>query len=243
MRWPFTSATGGVGRPFVIVFPGRTGSSWLVSALDDHPAIEARGEILVRRDAREQADLIPGALAARGRIRARGFKTKMKDVADPDLLRTAIHAADAVVVHMRRPDRLRLALSRINARRLHAETGRWNRTESASHAARGGPIAFDEWHAALVACGEEVDRVDAFAASMAGEVVEVRYAEILRDPAGVLEAVQRAVGVAPRPLRSQVVKNTDEDLRTVIPDFDDLRARFADTPFATVFDVDPVRET
>jgi hypothetical protein len=31
---------------FVILFEGRTGSSWLVESLDSHPAIRAWGEIL-----------------------------------------------------------------------------------------------------------------------------------------------------------------------------------------------------
>ena len=40
--------------PFVILFPGRTGSSWLVSSLASHPAIHAEGERLVRMPAARQ---------------------------------------------------------------------------------------------------------------------------------------------------------------------------------------------
>jgi len=248
MRRLFGTATVAAGRPFVIVFPGRTGSSWLVSALDEHPEIDAAGELLVRRDAAEQVGLIRDALAPRRGRAARGFKTKMKDVADPDALRNAIADAGALVIHMRRDDRLRLAISRINARRLHAATGRWNRQLDRERgretdAAPVDPIGFDELHEALVASAAEVDRVATFVGSLAGDVVEVRYADILRSPEVVLESVQAAIGVPPRPLRSRVVKNSDEDLRTSIPDFDDLRARFAATPFAVAFDVDPRRES
>ena len=39
---------------FAILFPGRTGSSFLVSCLESHPEVLAEGERLVRRSARWQ---------------------------------------------------------------------------------------------------------------------------------------------------------------------------------------------
>ncbi len=243
MWWPFGRATDGTGRPFVIVFPGRTGSSWLVSALAEHPAVEAQGEILVRRSRAEQSTLIRAALAPRGRRRARGFKTKMKDVADPAALRLAIEEREALVIHMRRDDRLRLALSRINARRLHDATGRWNRTAGTERDPDATPVTVEELHRAFESNAEEVARVDAFVASLTSDVLEIRYADILRDAAAVLDRTQRAVRIEPRPLRSKVIKNTDEDVRPIIPDLTSMAARFADTPFAAAFDIDPARES
>ena len=240
MPWPFRSSPA-VGRPFVIVFPGRTGSSWLVSALAAHPAVEAQGEILVRQAPEAQRRLVREALAPGRRVVARGFKTKMKDVADPDDLRAAIVEAHALIIHMRRADLLRLALSRINARRLHEATGRWNRTTDMPDSV-AAPIMAEELEAALEACVEEVSRVEAFVGSVTGDVLDVRYVDILRAPEDVLASVQKAIGVEPRTVRSGVAKNTDEDLGGWLPDFDEWRRRFADTPFTAAFDIDPRRE-
>ncbi len=240
MPWPFRTHPA-EGRPFVIVFPGRTGSSWLISALSSHPTIEAQGEILVRQEPAAQRMLIRDALSPRRGVTARGFKTKMKDVADPDDLRAAIVEANALIIHMRRADLLRLALSRINARRLHEATGRWNRTTDMPDSVVA-PVSVEDLRAALEACAEEVSKVETFVESVSGDVIDIRYADILHVPEEVLASVQRAIGVDPRTVRSGVVKNTDEDLGEWLPDFDDWRRRFADTPFAAAFEIDPRRE-
>jgi hypothetical protein len=240
-RWWPRVADRWVGRPFVVVFPGRTGSSWLMSALTDHPLIEAQGEILVRQASEAQRGLVRAALAPVRRITARGFKTKMKDVADPDDLRAAIVEANAMVIRMRRADLLRLALSRINARRLHDATGRWNRTAEMPESGVV-PVTTEELQAALEACVDEVSRVETFVESVSGDVIDIRYADILRAPDDVLASVQTAIGVEPRAVRSDVAKNTGEDVRPWLPDFDEWRRRFADTPFAAAFEIDPTQE-
>ena len=89
---------GGNARPFVILFPGRTGSSWLVDALGRHPRIHAEGEILVRRSPEEQPSIWSGVWNRGSSRRAAGFKTKLKDVVDPAALASAIEEAGVVVV-------------------------------------------------------------------------------------------------------------------------------------------------
>ncbi|MFM1833054.1 MAG: hypothetical protein RLZZ461_1370 [Planctomycetota bacterium] len=212
-----------------------------MSALGAHPAVEAQGEILVRQSPEAQRRLVRAALAPGRRVTARGFKTKMKDVAEPDDLRAAIVELNALVIHMRRADLLRLALSRINARRLHDATGRWNRTADMPESG-AVPVTTEELQTALEACVDEVAKVETFVESVSGDVIDIRYADVLRAPEDVLESVQRAIGVEPRTVRSGVVKNTGEDLRPWLPDFDDWRRRFAETPFAAAFEVDPRQE-
>ena len=82
MRSFFKNLFGGESRrPFIVLFPGRTGSSWLVDALSRHPEIGIEGEILVGRTEREQEDHLRRLFGTRSRL-ARGFKTKLKDVTD-----------------------------------------------------------------------------------------------------------------------------------------------------------------
>lgn len=230
------------GRRFVVVFPGRTGSSWLRAALDEHPAIDMQGEILVGLDVAAQSRTVSSRWRRVAPGRACGFKTKMKDVADPTALAAAVDRHEAVVIRMRRDDRLRLAVSRINARRLREATGRWNAGDGTAPVT---PEAIDPatLEAALAATAEEVARVDAFVTTLGRPVVEIAYVEILRDPEGVLDRVQSALGVPRRGLASSVVKNTGEDLRESLPNLDALREAFADSPWREVFEIDPARET
>ena len=232
---------GGNARPFVILFPGRTGSSWLVDALGRHPRIHAEGEILVRRSPEEQPSIWSGVWNRGSSRRAAGFKTKLKDVVDPAALASAIEEAGVVVVHMRRGDLLRLALSRMNARRLHAETGHWNVRSKADRVAPG-PVDREELVEAMEACRQDVEELDRFTAGIGSPIRIVRYAEILQDADGVLERVQDWLGVPCRNLSPGVMKNSREDLREAIPGFDELRRSFAGSRWESAFDVDPVKE-
>lgn len=227
---------------FVILFPGRTGSSWLVSALEGHPRIDVRGEILVGLDAARQRRLIEERLGTGSpTTRVRGFKTKLKDVADLDGLRATI--GDRVrVVHMQRRDLLRLAISTVNARRLHRSTGRWNRSDGVRELP---PLEIDVgvMIETIDACAAAVERLGTFVASLAAPVLEVDYAEVLESPSELLQRVQRHVGVEPRSLRSAVLKNTGTDLHTAIANFDRFAGELSRTRWGDLIsDLDPAGE-
>ena len=228
------------GTRFLILFPGRTGSSWLVDGLARHPGIRAEGEMLVGRSAVEQrAEIV--RLYGRSRKSAVGFKTKLKDVADPGHLGDCIEEYDLVVLLMRRRDLLRLAISRINARRLHAATGRWN-VRSKDRPVSGGDVSVDELVEALAACRDDVARLDDFVASAGVTPFEIEYADILAGPSEVLERVQEKLGVDPRRVVSSVAKNTSERLSSAVGNIDALRRELSGGPWESVFDVDPVSE-
>ena len=229
------------GARFLILFPGRTGSSWLVDGLCRHPRIRADGEILVGRSPDEQRSTLRRLYAGRRTRSAIGFKTKLKDVADLDLLRSCIVENELVVFLMRRRDLLRLAISRINARRLHAETGRWN-VRASDRAVSGADVAVEELVDALVRCRDDVLRLDDFIASSGVVPCEIEYADILEDPDGVLAMVQQWLGVEHRPLASSVVKNTNQDLAAAVGNIETLRRELASSEWSSVFDVDPISE-
>jgi hypothetical protein len=241
-RDPLPPPPPGRGTRFAILFPGRTGSSWLVGALGSHPRIDVQGEILVGKDPAAQRRLVEERL--RGETspgRSRGFKTKLKDVADLEGLRAAI-GTEVRVIHMVRRDLLRLAISTINARRLHRRTGRWNRARGVEALP---PLETDA--DALVAeidrCAAAVETLASFVAGLAAPVLEVDYAEVLLRPADLLDRVQRHLGVEPRPLTSGVLKNTGTDLRAAIADFDRLAGELAQTRWAGLLSgLDPLGE-
>ncbi len=228
------------GTRFLILFPGRTGSSWLVDGLARHPRIRAEGEMLVGRSPAEQRSEL-ARLYGRSRYSAVGFKTKLKDVADLGHLTACIEEHDLVVLLMRRRDLLRLAISRINARRLHAVTGRWN-VRSNDRPVSGGDVTVDELVEALVACRDDVARLDDFVVSTGVTPFEIEYADILAGPAEVLGRVQEKLGVEPRRVVSSVAKNTSQRLSAAVGNIDALRQALSGGPWASVFDVDPVSE-
>ncbi len=217
------------GSRFLILFPGRTGSSWLISALQSHPGVRAEGEILVKQDAATQRRMLEerfGTAPAFGT--AVGFKTKLKDVAELDGLRDRIAATPLAVVLMRRSDLIRLAISRITARRLHDHSGRWNLDDRTS-AAPARPIEPQELFESIEHCLATVEELDRFVSGLSVPILDLEYARILTDPGETLTSVQRFLGVAPQPLHSGVRKNTDQDLHLAVPNLPELLDRIADS--------------
>lgn len=232
MATPLESGPRRGGTRFLILFPGRTGSSWLISALQSHPDVRAEGEILVKQDERAQRRLLDGILGAAPEAgHAAGFKTKLKDVADLDGLRRRIRETPIAIISMRRRDLVRLSISRITARRLHEHSGRWNLDDRTS-AAPTRPIETAELFEAIEHCDRTVRELDAFTASLDAPRLDLEYAEILADPAATLAKVQRFLGIEACPLQSAVRKNTDEDLERAVPNLAELLDAIGSTRWA-----------
>ena len=241
MRSFFKSLFGGESRrPFIVLFPGRTGSSWLVDALSQHPAIGIEGEILVGATEAEERAHLQRLFGTRSRL-ARGFKTKLKDVVDQDGLAEAIGRYDVKVMRMHRADVLRLAISRIRASHLHRQSGRWNASGAAAPLA-AGPIEASELQRSLEINEDEVRAIDRFIERLGRPVFDLEYAEILASPSAVLARAQRWLEVPERELAGSVVKNTGEDLTTVVTNLEELRRQMVDGPWASIFEVDLVTE-
>jgi hypothetical protein len=239
MATPEPCASRAHGIRFLILFPGRTGSSWLVSALQSHPDVRADGEILVKQDAGSQRRMLEERYASPPDAgTAIGFKTKLKDVADLEGLRRRIESTPLHLLLMRRADLIRLAISRITARRLHQHSGRWNLDDRTS-AAPTRPIEPPELLESIEHCLATVEELDRFVSGLPVPIRELEYADILTDPAQTLSVVQRFLGVSPQPLHSGVRKNTDQDLHLAVPNLSELLDRIADSrwsPLLSRFD-------
>jgi LPS sulfotransferase NodH len=225
-----------IPTPFIVLFPGRTGSTWLISCLDSHPAIEAEGEQLVRRSPRSQRRWVERFYGRRRRdVLARGFKTKLKDVWDLDAFRDLLHEGEARVIVLARRNTIKLAVSTINARRLHEQTGRWNRSRGTEPLP---PFDLDpaDLERVIRECRERDERLAAFAGTLDLPRLALFYEDLLAEPEARLREALAFLDVPSAPLVSEVVKNTDDDLSRVLVNYQDLRAHFADGPYAAMFE-------
>ena len=226
-KFGFRNATGD-GCRFIILFPGRTGSSWLVSALSGHSDIQVKGEILVgmkpKAQHRELLDIY-GKPPRSGT--ARGFKTKLKDVAEKPELARLINDHGIKVIHMARKDLLKLAVSRINARRLKDQVGQWNRVDKTERLP-AFEIDVETMEASLQACHDAVQELERFMEDVSTPVLELEYDDMLGDPSAYINRVLDFIEVGRCDLESAVRKNTDDDLSKVILNYSELRRSMAD---------------
>ncbi len=229
MRWPWLRRPAPTSR-FVILFPGRTGSSLLVSCLASHPEIEAEGERLVRLDAAEQDRWLRdhyGRARSAG-IRAVGFKTKPKDVRDPAAFETLLDALDVRPIALLRRNLVKLAVSTINARRIHEATGRWNNATDAPELA---PIAIEpaELERQIAACDTAQREVMLLAGRLRTPPLLLEYEDLLADRDAFLARITGFLGVRPLPMQAGTGKATPDDLRAALLNHDALREHFRGT--------------
>lgn len=222
---------------FIILFFGRTGSTVLVEELRRQRRVRADYEILAECKAQgPEAQLERARRCYAGSLRplrAAGFKTKLWDVLDPEGLAAVLREAEARVIHMRRDNVVKGAISTINADRLRERTGQWTMYRE-EH--RPEPFAVDigrlrSW----IASREEGDeRIRAYIRDLDLPSMELTYEDLVGRPGDAVERLGEFLGVRLRPPaldRAQSKKVTPDDLRNILTNYDAVAAALRGTPY------------
>ena len=67
-------------------------------------------------------------------------------------------------------------------------------------------------------------------------LLHLDYEDLLADPTAVFHQLLAYLGLPPAPIQGTTLKNTSDDLREVVTNFDELRARYAGTRYEPMFD-------
>ncbi len=222
---------------FVLLFEGRTGSSYLISMLAAHPEIVAESEPLVGRNGEEQRNLLREffSLERAPEIRVVGLKTKLRDIADPDFFRELLAELQAKVIHMERTNIIKLAISRLNARRLFQVRGIWNlrKGEAPLPPFAPSPIEVDE---SILFNAAKNRNLQEYIATLKRPLLHVTYESLLEAPGVTLQRTYDFLGVRYEfSVEASVEKNTSDDLRKVLLNYEELRAHYRGTPYENMF--------
>lgn len=228
--------------PFVVLFLERDGSTYLIGMLNSHPEIKTVYErfAVMRQKGQNAQEQLAWATEFFtppfiGRKAAIGFKTKLVDVLDPEPFAQLLHEKECRVIHMRRRNRVKAVVSKINARRLYEATGNWNLYDKTD---RRPPMnVAPEQFAALLQEREELDEeLRSYVEQLSLPKLTVCYEDLLQDRDGVLQDVFAFLGVRPHPVEETTMKHTKDDLREALENFDALRARYEGTEYEQMFD-------
>ncbi len=222
---------------FIILFFGRTGSTVLIEELRRQRRIRAEYEILAeckRRGPEAQLERARRCYARSLRpLRAAGFKTKLWDVLDPEGLASLLRQVEARVIHMRRANVVKGAISTINADRLRQRTGQWTMYRE-DH--RPEPFAIDigrlrSW----IASREEGDeRIRAYIRDLDLPSMELTYEDLVGRPGEAVERLGEFLGVQLLPPaldRTHSKKVTPDDLRDILTNYDAVAEALQGTPY------------
>jgi LPS sulfotransferase NodH len=208
--------------------------------LDSHPQIHARFDDITEvkdKGADYQLEMAAQYLTPPlvGRHRVVGFKTKPANILDRDRFTELLYEHQCRIIYLLRRNRVKSVVSHLNGKRLAAKTGMWglydeaNRPDSFSI----DPIEFDETlkHREKV----EGDLSD-YIHSLKLPLLTISYEDLLVKPDELLSKTQTFLGVEPQPLKAGNLKITSDDLRDVLDNFDELRARYVGTQYEAMFD-------
>jgi len=224
-------------RPFVVVSQARTGSNLLVSLLDSHPHIDARGELLQRLQGATVASRLSEIYGPKPRrIQAAGFKCfYYHPLDDPEApIWSQLRAVDQLhVVHLTRRNVLRT----VTSRGLAGLTGEWleRRPSPAGGAVEAKPrvrftpeeltLAFEQNEAWAAECAEGFRD---------HPMLDVVYEDLASGPAAI-DKVVAFLGVGPHSLTTTLRRQNPEPLSELIDGFDELRQAFEGTRWAPYF--------
>jgi LPS sulfotransferase NodH len=226
---------------FVILFVERSGSTYLATSLASHPEIDARREEfahLRQRGADGAAQLewarsfwTPPLL---GREKARGFKSKLEDILDPDGFGRLLRERGARVIQLQRRNLIKAVVSTINARRLYEASGNWNllRESDRLPAFEADPAEFSHLLEERIRWDRELEH---YVESLGLPRLCLFYEDLLRKETDFIARVFDFIGARRREVRGKTFKSTKDDLREVLLNFDELRDQYAGTPYHAMF--------
>jgi len=117
-------------KKFIVLSRARTGSNMLISMLDSHPSISAKGELLVKRSGKRIDEMLKNIYCKQPRsIKAAGFKIFYYHPTDDKSGQVWHHLKNIknlYVIHLKRKNILKTLLSR----KIADKTNRWHKINS-----------------------------------------------------------------------------------------------------------------
>lgn len=228
--------------PFVILFVERAGSTYLTSLLDSHPdlvclreefaVIKEKGGTAIDQQAWARDFLTPPLI---GRLKGKGFKTKLTDIIDPEGFANLITKLNCRVILLQRKNTIKAVVSTINAKRLHEKVGTWNLLDE-SDRMPAFEISLDDFET-RIAERELWDReIEEYSNKLQAPVRQVYYEDLLNNEQVFLDQIFNFLRVAQKPVQGKTFKNTKDNLQEVILNFPELKAHYKGTAYEMMFD-------
>jgi len=222
--------------PFIVLTRSRTGSNLLLSFLNSHPNIFCEGEIFANLNGANPLTRLRRVLGKQPRhIHAKGFKIFYYHPLDADAAdfwaelerRTEIR-----VIHLTRENLLRTLLSR----KIAGIRGAWTGTRFDQVDPTDKQVSFT---------AEELEEgfrqiqtwQDSAAARFSNHpMLRLTYEELTTNPFGSYRALSTFLGLPGSEPRTSLNKQNPESVRSLIRNYDELKLRFAGSPWGKCFD-------
>jgi LPS sulfotransferase NodH len=167
-------------------------------------------------------------------VSARGFKTKLIDILDKEKFQDLCIKKNLQIIHMHRRNRVKAVISKINAKRLYDKSGYWNLYQEKD---RIPATLFDISQIDELVGEREVleHELDNYVTNLNLPTLKVTYEELLTNKDDSLKTIFDFLQVPNKPVESKTIKHTDDDLKNVILNFEEVRNHYVNTPYFDMF--------
>jgi hypothetical protein len=249
---PKNEALGKTGHNFfVMLFVGRTGTSFTIDVFNQHPQVKFEGEILEtfknKADmSMRQTEWIQNlfGIEKASRYKAVGFKTKYYDIPCKDAFRESLQDFRPTIIFSDRRNVLKQAVSRLRIemfaeiKRQEMGEERWRKFSRSNDVWNLfdeldgiGSInidlkKLDSW---VLFYEQKTIKLKNYLNSLDLDVVHYDYEDIINDTKVFFEKMFQLLGVEPIDYETKIFKHTPDNLSEVIVNFDALKKFYVGT--------------
>ena len=220
---------------YAILFPGRTGSTYLTDHLGNHPNIVANYEILsqYQESWEQQLGFLNELVFTRRsqQVTAIGFKTKVKDVHDLDAFLSYLQTHEFRIIHLTRTNQLKFVVSIVRANMLRQRTGTSNLIFHDQHPLGPTAIPVADFAKARKRLRRQM-RLERIVKRLQLPTLKMVYEDLLENEQAELNRAFEFLGVRPASTSGKTLKNTPQDIRSAVTNLDEIIDHFPDmAPF------------
>jgi len=222
-------------RKFIVLSRSRTGSNLLLSYLNSHPGVFAKGEIFQQLRGRDHKKIMASVFNRQPRhIQAAGFKIfyyhPLDDKNSP-VWRELLAVPELHVIHLRRRNILKTLVSR----KIAEIEGSW-KTASAKAAAKKPNAVFigsEELRQGFFETREWEMKAERMFAGR--PMLHLDYEYLIADPHGAFKQIADFLGLAYRPPRTRMKKQNPLAVNALLANYDELKTAFSGSEWAAFF--------
>ena len=219
-------------KKFIIITHARTGSNLLMSYLDSHNRIEAKGELFRNLQGKSSLELWNNFFSKKNKkVNNVGFKLFYSHpfhTTDRDVWKFILEDPDIRIIHLVRENKLRLYVSSLIARK----TSKWTRKSNnkISLAEKQIEIDFDSFCSRLDKIREYENQTRINFKNH--QFLEISYEELVSDKKNTMSRVFEFLQVKTSKFKSDYKKQNSETLRDLILNYDEFVERINETEYS-----------
>jgi hypothetical protein len=157
------------------------------------------------------------------------------DILDPDGFAELLRQLNCRIIQLKRRNIVKATISTMNAKRLHEVSGNWNLLKESDRvpAFSADQDEFDRLLQERITWDQDIET---YTNQLDLPTLRLYYEDLLVDEPGFVHKLNNFIDVRDAPVAGKTLKNTKDDLREALQNFDELKNHYAGTIYESMFD-------